>query len=201
VAGFLALSALLILTPGPNQALLATRVLQGGRALGWATIGGLVCGMAVHVVLALAGLSALLAASEEAFAAVQTVGGAYLAALGVLALVSAWRRREPEPRAAPRVVGRGAAWRDGLLSMGLNPKVGLFFVAVVPQFVEPGEGAAARIALLLCLYGALATGFWVVWLLAVDRLQAIVRRPPVRAALEATTGTVLLVLGLRLALL
>jgi threonine/homoserine/homoserine lactone efflux protein len=197
VVAFLGLCVLLLLTPGPNQALLTSRTLAGGVRDGLATVAGLAGGLAVHVAAALVGLSALLAASADALAAVRLAGGAYLVLLGVLA----WRGARREAPAPVRAHAGGArrAVRDGLASMALNPKATVFFVAVVPQFVAPGPGASLRVAALLLLYGALAAAFWVAWVLAVHRAQAVVRRPAVRTWTQRLTGGALVALGLRLA--
>ncbi len=190
---FLGLSVLLILTPGPNQALLTSRVLGGGRRAGFAVVRGLATGMAVHVVAAVVGLSALLASSSQVFAWVKLVGGAYLISIGISALRRAHRPADDEVRTG------GSPFRDGLLSMALNPKAAVFFVAVVPHFVEPGPGASARVALLLLVYGALCLVFWSGMVLLVTRARELVRRPRVRGWLERVTGCALVGLGARLA--
>jgi threonine/homoserine/homoserine lactone efflux protein len=194
VLTFLGLSILLILTPGPNQALLTSRVLSGGRRAGFATVRGLAGGMAVHIAAAMIGLSALLASSAQVFGVVKLVGGAYLVFLGVAALVRT-RRPADDP---PRRVGRPAA-RDGLLSMVLNPKAAVFFVAVVPQFVHRGPGATMRVALLLTIYGLLALTFWIGLVLLLHHVRELVRRPAVRRWMERVTGCALVGLGVRLA--
>ncbi|HWM09423.1 MAG TPA: LysE family translocator [Solirubrobacteraceae bacterium] len=191
---FLGLSVLLILTPGPNQALLTSRVLSGGRAAGFAVVRGLACGMAVHVGAAIVGLSALLASSAELFSAVKLAGGVYLVFLGVSAIL---RSRQPAEAAPPKA--GGSPFRDGLLSMSLNPKAAVFFVAVVPQFVAPGPGAATRVALLLLAYGALCLVFWSGFVLVLLRARELVSRPRVRAWMERLTGGALIGLGARLA--
>jgi threonine/homoserine/homoserine lactone efflux protein len=195
VLTFLGLSVLLILTPGPNQALLTSRVLGGGRAAGWAVVRGLTCGMALHVVAAIVGLSALLASSASVFGWVKLLGGIYLVYLGVSAFL---RARKADDVEQPRRRS-GSPFREGLMSMALNPKAGVFFVAVVPQFVEPGQGAAGRVALLLCLYGALCVLFWSGFVLLLHRARELVRKPAVQRALERVTGTALVGLGVRLA--
>ena len=194
---FLGLSVLLILTPGPNQALLTSRVLSGGRRAGFAAVRGLACGMAVHVVAAIAGLSALLASSSQVFGAVKLAGGAYLLYLGVVAIVRARRPAEADVRPS----AGGSPFRDGLLSMSLNPKAAVFFVAVVPQFVEPGAGAATRVGLLLLVYGALCLAFWTAFVLILHRARELVRRPRVKAWMERLTGGALIGLGARLAVI
>jgi threonine/homoserine/homoserine lactone efflux protein len=197
VLTFLGLTVVLLLTPGPNQALLTSRVLSGGRRAGWATVRGLSAGMALHIVAAVVGLSALLASSSQVFGWVKLAGGAYLIYLGVAALVRSRRPAagEPEPEAEAGVSG----FRDGLLSMALNPKAAVFFVAIVPQFVEPGPGASARVALLLCVYGLAALAFWVSLVLLVNRAQELMRRRFMRRLMERLTGGALVGLGVRLA--
>ena len=102
---FLGLSVLLILTPGPNQALLTSRVLSGGRRAGHAAVRGLAAGMAVHVAAATIGLSALLASSAQVFGVVKLLGGLYLLWLGIAAIAArpaAVRGRGPGAHAAAR---------------------------------------------------------------------------------------------------
>jgi threonine/homoserine/homoserine lactone efflux protein len=196
VLTFLGLSVLLILTPGPNQALLTSRTLSGGRRAGFATVRGLAAGMALHVAAAIVGLSALLASSAQVFGSVKLLGGVYLVLLGVTAIARARRPRDTEPAADG--VG-GSPFRDGLLSMALNPKAAVFFVAVVPQFVEPGPGASTRVALLLLIYGAVTLVFWIGFVLLLHRARELVRRPIVRRWMERVTGCALVGLGVRLA--
>ena len=193
---FLGLSVLLILTPGPNQALLTSRVLSGGRRSGFAAVRGLAAGMAVHVAAATAGLSALLASSAQVFGVVKLLGGLYLLWLGIAAIRRARRPASLEPEPESR---SGSPFRDGLLSMTLNPKVGVYFVAVVPQFVAPGPGASLRVALLLVVYGALCLVFWTGFVVGLHRARELVRRPRVRAWTERVTGAALIGLGARLA--
>ena len=192
---FLGLSVLLILTPGPNQALLTSRVLSGGRSAGFAVVRGLACGMAMHVAAAIVGLSALLASSAELFGLVKLAGGLYLLYLGAAAILRA-RKPAPVEVALPR--SGGSPFRDGLVSMALNPKGAVFFVAVVPQFVAPGPGAGARVAMLLLIYGALSLVFWSSFVLVLVRAREFVTRPRVKAWMERLTGGALMGLGARL---
>ncbi len=123
------------------------------------------------------------------------LGGLYLLWLGIAAIARARRPAEDE---APARTG-GSPFRDGLLSMTLNPKVGVYFVAVVPQFVAPGPGASLRVALLLVIYGALCLVFWTGFVVGLHHARELVRRPRVRAWTERVTGAALIGLGARLA--
>src|SRR5687768_8621172 len=134
-----ALAALvLIMIPGPDQALITRSALVGGRTAGLLTMLGGVLGLAVHATAAAVGLSALLLASAKAFTALKIVGAAYLLWMGVQTLRAAARsRRTPAEAAVPRGRPRAAScMRQGFLSNALNPKVALFFVTFLPQFLS-----------------------------------------------------------------
>lgn len=131
-------AGVLIAIPGPNHLYIATLSASQGRAAGIAASVGVELGTLVHVALAAAGLSYLVAASATAFTVVKYAGAAYLFYLAW----KAWRAK-PSPD-EPRVVARHSLARvlgQGMLINLLNPKVILFFVAFVPQFLDPGRGA------------------------------------------------------------
>ena len=192
---FLGLSVLLILTPGPNQALLTSRVLSGGRPAGWAVVRGLTCGMALHVVAAIVGLSALLASSATVFGWVKLLGGIYLVYLGVTAFV---RARTP-------VDGRGAAEAHRLAvprradEHGAEPEGGRVLrrgrAAVrLARAGRGGPGRAAAVPLRRAVRRLL------VGLRAAAARRARARAAPrVQRVLERVTGTALVGLGVRLA--
>jgi threonine/homoserine/homoserine lactone efflux protein len=198
-----ALAALvLIMLPGPDQALITRNALVGGRSGGLVTMVGGVLGVTVHAGAAAIGLSALLLASAEAFTVLKTVGAAYLIWLGVQMIRSAIRSRGCAAVDEPDVVplSRAAFLRQGFLSNALNPKVALFFVTFLPQFLSGDNGSPRTEALLL---SAIFAGLYVAWfglyLLAVDRLGRWLRRPRVKARIEQVTGTLLIAVALRLA--
>jgi threonine/homoserine/homoserine lactone efflux protein len=200
-----ALTALvLIMIPGPDQALITRSTLVGGRAAGLLTTAGGVAGLAVHATAAAVGLSALLLASATAFAAVKLVGAAYLLWMAVQALRSAARTRgEPVEGPVARARWRPAvALRQGFLSNALNPKVALFFLTFLPQFLSTGSsaGAARGQALLLSgVFALLYLAWFGLYVAAVDGLGRLLRRPRVKAALERVTGVLLIGFALRLA--
>ena len=184
---FLAVSALVICTPGPDTALTIRNTLAGGRDVGFATAAGVALGQAVWSVAASAGVVAVLSASEPAFRAVKLAGAGYLVYLGAHALWSAVRGRGvPDPDAAPRVrLPRRAALRQGLLSNLGNPKMAIFFASLLPQFAGSGS-YAALLALGLCF--CLLTFAWLtLYAAAVDRVRRLLATPA-RRALEPSPG-------------
>jgi threonine/homoserine/homoserine lactone efflux protein len=206
-----ALTALvLIMIPGPDQALITRSTLVGGRAAGLLTTLGGVAGLAVHATAAAVGLSALLLASATAFAAVKLAGAAYLGWMAVQALRSAARTRRERAEQATEPTGAraGARWRpasalrQGFLSNALNPKVALFFLTFLPQFLSAGSsvGAARGRALLLsAVFAVLYLAWFGLYVAAVDRLGRLLRRPRIKAALERVTGVLLIGFAIRLA--
>ncbi|GAB3419779.1 LysE family translocator [Flindersiella endophytica] len=140
-AAFLAAAVVLAAIPGPGMLYVAARTLGGGRREGLISTAGTAIGGSVHVVAAALGLSALLATSAVAFTVVKYVGAAYLVLLGLRLLWQARRQLAAVETVALRGVGSGwAALRQGALTEALNPKTALFFLAFVPQFVDPAGG-------------------------------------------------------------
>jgi threonine/homoserine/homoserine lactone efflux protein len=187
----------LIMLPGPDQALITRNALVGGRAGGVLTMLGGVLGLTVHAGAAALGLSALLLASAKAFTVLKIVGAAYLLWLGAQMLWSA-RRPAATETAAP---ARGQAYlRQGFLSNALNPKVALFFVTFLPQFLPADAGDPRAAALLLsAVFATLYLAWFGLYLLAVDRIGRWLRRPRVKARIEAVTGLLLASVAVRLA--
>jgi len=193
---------LLIMMPGPDQVLITRNALAGGRWGGLLTLVGGACGLTVHATAAAVGLSALLLASATAFTALKIVGVAYLLWLGVHTMRAARRtqRELPVDEVLGRPQGGWAYLRQGFLSNALNPKVALFFVTFLPQFLSADSGSPRAKALVL---SAVFAGLYVAWfgayVVVVDRLGQWLRRPRVRARIERFTGLVLVAFAARLA--
>ena len=190
---FIAVAAVVIVTPGQDTALTVRNTLAGGRRAGLRTAAGVVCGQAVWALAAAAGIAALLVASEPAFVALKLAGAAYLVYLGARALLAALRGHGALARDAPGAADR--ALRQGLLSNLANPKMAVFFCSLLPQF---GESLGGLLAL-----GLLFCSMTLLWLAAyayaVARAGDVLRRPRVRRAIDAVTGTALVACGVRLA--
>lgn len=138
-ATFLAAALLLNLSPGPDMAFILGRTLSGGRAHGFAAMAGIWAGSFLHILFAVVGLSALLLTSATVFSIVKYVGAAYLIWLGIKTLKSA--RSTFGPNQDSTDIGLASTFRTGVLINAFNPKVALFFLAFLPQFVVDGEGA------------------------------------------------------------
>ena len=147
---FTGASFLLAITPGPDMALMLARTLAGGRRLGFATVAGCSAGLVGHALLAGFGLSALLAASATAFMAAKAVGAVYLLWLAYQAVRHGSALNVTQDGAPPQ--RPAAAFATGLGINLTNPKVVLFFVTFLPQFVDPADPHAAGKMLFL--------GFW-----------------------------------------
>ena len=198
---YLAAAAALVAAPGPGQALVMARTLQGDLRAGLLTSIGLNLGTVVHTVAAALGLSALLLASATAFTVVKLVGSVYLLVLGARMIArTLGARRESAPEASEPMAPRIQSSRlllHGVVTGVLNPKVALFFLAFLPQFVRPERGGVFAQFMVLGL--ALATmgvmGDSIVALIA-SRTR---RRMAAGVWRERLTGSVLVALGVRLA--
>jgi len=190
----------LILLPGPSQALVMTRTLSEGTRAGLQTAVGLNVGTLGHALAAALGLSTVLATSALAFSVVKYVGAAYLLYLGI----RAWRTPAPAPAAvaAAPMPSSSASFAQAVAAGLLNPKVALFFLAFLPQFVDPARGAVfAQFLLLGATMAVLDTVYESVLVLLVARARARwTAGPGATRWRERVTGTVLVGLALRLAL-
>jgi threonine/homoserine/homoserine lactone efflux protein len=199
---YLAAVLLLVAMPGPDQALITRSTLAGGRSGGLLTMVGGAAGLSVHAGSAALGLSALLLASAKAFTVVKIVGVAYLVWIGVQTLRSAARSRKQS--VDQQVVAESPRSllfvRDGFLSNVLNPKVALFFVSFMPQFMT-AEGPAPwlQAVLLSGIFAAVYLGWFSLYVWIVGRLGRLLARPSVKSWIERVTGVALMGLAARLA--
>ena len=188
----------LILVPGPAQALVLAKTLSGGRKAGALSAVGLNIGTLVHTLAAALGISAILATSALAFSVVKYLGAAYLVWLGIRSL------RARAPGATPAAAlpsGSGSPLVQGVAAGVLNPKVALFFLAFLPQFVDPGRGGVLAQFLVL---GATMAVLDTLYELALGAVFAGLRgrylaNPRVARWQARISGVVLIALGVRLA--
>lgn len=201
---FLAISVVVIITPGPDTALTIRNVFAGGRGAGIATALGVASGQLVWATATSLGLVALLLASEPVFHGLRLLGAAYLVYLGLQSLRSALSARQDDFLQTSGVETRrllpNSAFRQGLINDLANPKMAFFFASVLPQFAQPGHGVFSQ----LLLFGALFAVLTFVWLslyavvlcLAGERL----RNSFLRRSIDGLAGAALVGLGIRVAM-
>ncbi|MFO1117506.1 MAG: LysE family translocator [Beijerinckiaceae bacterium] len=154
LAEFVLVATLVEITPGPNMAYLASLAAVHGRRAGIQAVLGILLGLAAYGILAAFGLAALVGASPTLYAALRFAGVAYMLWLAV----EAWRDGDAAPDALQRPVDGGHAGRRGFLVSVLNPKAGVFYLTVLPEFVDPARGAPLIQNLtLVAIYVAIAT--------------------------------------------
>ena len=170
---FAAAALALIVVPGPAVLYIVSQSIDRGRLAGVVSALGVAVGGLVHVTAATIGLSSLLVSSAGAFTVVKYAGAAYLIALGVLTIV---RHREETAAALPRERKLSRRFWQGVVVNVLNPKTALFFLAFLPQFVDPEAGSAAlQIAVLGLLFVVLAVFSDSLWALAAGTASARLR--------------------------
>lgn len=200
LVAFCAAAALLTLTPGLDTAIvLRTATVEGSRRAVLAAL-GVITGCLVWGAAVALGLGVLLEASAVAFNVIRWVGAAYLVWLGIGLIVRPRSRFEGPPETGP---GRGGdfAWmRRGFLTNLLNPKVGVFYISFLPQFVPQGVAAGPFMFLLAALHGLMGVIWFAVLIAATRPVAAVLQRAAVVRWLDRLTGGVFLAFGVRLAL-
>jgi threonine/homoserine/homoserine lactone efflux protein len=196
---FAAVAWALIIAPGPDMLYVITRGMAHGRRAGMLSAVGVICGILVHTTAAAFGLTLILQTSAFAFLAVKYVGAAYLMYLGV----KAWRDKSTFSlqTQTPVVSSRAVFWQ-GVLSNVLNPKIAIFFLAFLPQFVEKDGN---QVTLQMVILGLTFAFFGLCFLLVVGYSSGAIggwltRRPHYAQTLQRVAGGILIGLGIRLAL-
>lgn len=193
----LAVLVLLTISPGADMALVAKITFERGRGAAFLATCGICTGLFVHATASALGLSVILATSAEAFAAVKLVGAAYLAYLGIQSLRASLR---PDTHRAPAPARSGAPYLQGLFSNVLNPKVAVFYLTFLPQFMSPGDNVLVRSLAFALAHGVMGILWLTAYAYLLARIAALAGGTSVRRWLERVTGVVLLGLGARLAL-
>ena len=214
-AAFLLVAGLLTITPGADMALVMRHALSGGTRPAFFASLGIAVGCLIWGAASALGVSVLFARSALAFAVLKYVGGAYLVYLGARALRDAIGSRAPATirrhigegpplRTDPsRLRGVHAQWKafgQGLATNLLNPKVAVFYVTFLPQFVAPDRPVLSQSVFLAFTHVVMGLIWLTVYARFIDRMAAVLLTDRVRRRIEAATGAVLMALGIRLAL-
>ena len=198
ILAFMGIAALLTILPGADMALVAKVTLLDGRRAAFFTSLGICAGLPVHATASALGLSLILATSAEAFTVVKFAGAGYLAYLGIRTIRDSLRPASDAVAAAGRARTSRSAFVQGWLSNVLNPKVALFYLTFLPQFISPGDNVLVKSLLLAAIHAVMGLVWLPLYAYAIDRLGAVVRGA--RHWLERLSGTALIGLGVRLAL-
>ncbi|MFG2002784.1 LysE family translocator [Spirillospora sp. NPDC048911] len=196
---FAAVAALVTITPGLDTMLVLRTTLTSGRRVGYLAALGIAAGCFAWAVAGALGLTALLAASELAFNAVRIAGAGYLFWLGAQALWQTRRRRTAEAaEELPSISGMGAL-RTGFVTNLLNPKVGVFYMSLLPQFVPDGATMLGTSLIFALIHVAEGLVWCALLVLAAAAARRTLARPSVKRRFQQITGLAFIGFGLRLA--
>jgi threonine/homoserine/homoserine lactone efflux protein len=202
IFAFTLMAALVTISPGPDTFLVIGNTAHAGAKRGLATVAGIVSGGFFHATLFALGLANILLYSPQVFLAVKLLGAAYLFYLGIGGLRAAIKPcvvvsvANTEPTAS----SHWRAYRQGLLTNALNPKVAIFYLAFLPQFMSPGEPIALQSALLIAIHYLLGLLWLSLLVLGVNSARAWLRKSAVQRCLDGVVGAVMTSFGIKLAL-
>jgi RhtB (resistance to homoserine/threonine) family protein len=192
---FLVVAGLLTITPGADMALVMRHALGGGMRPAFLASLGIGLGCLVWGIASALGVSVLLAQSAAAFAVLKYAGAAYLVYLGLRALISTTKVTKD-----PTVTKKTNPFAQGLITNLLNPKVAVFYLTFLPQFVAPDRPMLSQSVFLAATHVVMGLIWLTVYARFIDRMAAVVLTDRVKRRIEAVTGAVLMALGIRLAL-
>src|SRR6185437_2255564 len=193
---------LLNITPGPDTALIVARSTQLGLRGGVAAVAGVGCGCMMHITAAALGISALIAASATAFAVVKFCGAAYLVYIGVRMMLTRRAQAESAVAAAKASLPLATVFRQGFITNALNPKVALFFLAFLPQFVDTAAPSKALALFFLGLIFNINGSLWnLIVAFVTARAAGMVRGArSYQRWIDGTIGAIFVAFGIKLAL-
>jgi threonine/homoserine/homoserine lactone efflux protein len=201
IPAFVGVAAFVLITPGPDTALVTKNALIYGRCAGVATALGVAAGLLVWTLASALGIAAVVHASATAYGTLRLIGAAYLIWLGIQALPTAGHHatQRQDAHTGSRRLDARRGFRQGLIGNLANPKIAVLFTSLLPQFIGGGH----RVLLPFLLLGGIFVAMTVSWLtgyaLMAAKAGGLLTRPRVKAALDRITGLVLVALGLRLA--
>lgn len=196
---FIIACVLLIILPGPDTAIVTKNTIVGERKGGLLTMMGSCAGLSIHTVAAVAGLSAIIVKSAVAFSILKYVGAAYLCYLGVKTFI-AMRARKDQIDEEALVVAKGNSYfKQGFITNITNPKVAVFFLTFLPQFLAKNSEPFWSFLIMGIIYTVLTLLWFVFYVFLLDKIRNFMKRPATQAAIESLTGVVLIGFGIKLA--
>jgi len=205
ISVFLVMCILLIILPGPDTAIATKNTLTVSRKGGLQTIIGSCCGLLIHTCAAVIGLSAIIVKSAYIFAVLKYVGAVYLCYLGIKTLWTLRTIRTQSPvvddvGSIEHKYSHQSCFKQGFLTNVTNPKVAVFFLTFLPQFVDVNSGTFFPFLIMGLIYTALTMLWFIFYVYLLDRISAFMKKPSTKAVIEGLTGAILIAFGIKLAL-
>ena len=196
---FIVACILIIILPGPDTAVVTKNTIVHGKKQGLRTMFGICLGLLLHTAMCVAGLSALIVKSAVAFTVLKVIGAIYLVYLGVKTLW-AMRAKKSDIDVETLVVPKGnSSFRQGFITNITNPKVAVFFLTFMPQFLATDSNPFLAFSAMGIIYAALSFVWFIFYVLLLDSIRTFMNKPATQAAMEAITGAVLVGFGIKLA--
>jgi RhtB (resistance to homoserine/threonine) family protein len=198
---FVIMCILLILLPGPDTAIATKNTLTVGRGGGFLTIFGTCCALIIHTLAAVVGLSAIIVKSAFLFSVFKYFGAAYLVFLGIKTLwaLKLNKMATTEIPAESKYEGK-SCFKQGFLTNLLNPKVAVFFLTFLPQFVNSGSQHFVPFLIMGITYTLLTAVWFFFYIYLLNKIRTFMKKPKTQSVMEGITGTVLIGFGIKLAL-
>ncbi|MCF6136567.1 LysE family translocator [Pseudalkalibacillus berkeleyi] len=198
---FVLMSIFLIILPGPDIAIATKNTLSNGRSGGFQTALGICSAILIHTSAAVLGLSAIIVKSALLFSVFKYVGAVYLIYLGIKTLL-ALRNKEENTEALDTgsQYKNRSSFKQGFLTNILNPKVAVFFLTFLPQFVHAGSDTLGPFLIMGITFTALTALWFLLYVSLMNHIRAFMKKPKTKAMIEGTTGLIMIGFGIKLAL-
>lgn len=199
---FVLMCILLIILPGPDTAIVTKNTLTVGRLGGLKTALGGCCGLTIHTSAAVLGLSAIIVKSALLFSFFKYVGAVYLIYLGIKTIWSLRKKKDAATVDDHKLsqLENKSCFKQGFLTNILNPKVAVFFLTFLPQFVDPGKDTFIPFLIMGITYTALTAIWFLLYVYLLNQISAFMKKPKSQNIIEGLTGSILIGFGIKLAL-
>jgi len=189
----------LIILPGPDTAIMTKNTLTVGKQGGLKTMIGICCALSIHTLTAIVGLSAIIAKSALLFSIFKYIGAVYLIYLGIKSLWTL-RNQETTETVVKIKYKNTSSFKQGFLTNLLNPKIAVFFLTFLPQFVNPGSHTFMPFLILGMTYIVLTIVWYLFYIYLLNQISAFMKKPKTQKVIEGITCTILIGFGIKLAL-
>lgn len=198
---FIIACILLIILPGPDTAIVTKNTIVNGQKGGFQTMVGSCAGLTVHTIAAVAGLSAIIVKSAVAFTVLKYVGAAYLCYLGIKTLMSLRAKKTDAEELMTEIEAKGNSYfKQGLVTNITNPKVAVFFLTFLPQFLSKGAEPFWPFLTMGIIYIVLTFVWFALYVFLLNKIREFMKKPATQSVIESLTGAVLIGFGIKLAL-